>query len=63
MTYASGNVYEGEWRQDEKNGDGRMHWASTNVVYEGRWDRGQPNGVGEQTWLGGAHNTLDNDTT
>lgn len=35
MTYASGNYYEGEWRDNKRNGEGTMHWIDTNEKYEG----------------------------
>jgi len=37
LKYASGNVYEGEWRGDRKEGEGVMHWQDRNEVYEGMW--------------------------
>ena len=30
MTYADGNVYEGQWEADKKHGQGKFTWASGN---------------------------------
>ena len=40
MTYASGNVYEGEWKNSEMNGHGKYTYANGNVTY-GEWENGQ----------------------
>ena len=36
MTYAAGDVYEGRWVNDKKNGSGVYHYASKRE-YEGIW--------------------------
>ncbi len=30
MKYISGNIYEGEWLNDQKNGYGVMNWFTEN---------------------------------
>ena len=36
MTYANGDVFEGEWANDMKNGRG-VYWYAKGAVYEGIW--------------------------
>ena len=36
MTYANGNIFEGEWANDMKNGRG-LYWYAKGAVYEGIW--------------------------
>ena len=50
MKYASGNSYEGEWRDDKKSGTGLMVWRDVDEVYSGEWLRDQPHGLGEHIW-------------
>lgn len=35
--WSSGNYYEGEWFNDERNGNGTMYWTTTNEKYIGNW--------------------------
>jgi hypothetical protein len=44
-TYANGDVYEGEWADDEQQGTGILRFADGSV-YEGTFERGQPEGEG-----------------
>ena len=48
MTYANGNIYEGEWLNGRANGKGKMIYANGDK-YEGEWLNGQANGIGEFT--------------
>jgi hypothetical protein len=48
---SSGNVYEGEWRDDQRHGQGTMTWRSQGETYTGEWHNGVQHGVGEHTWL------------
>lgn len=50
MRYASGAVYEGEWRHDQRCGQGTMHWPAQQQTYVGEWCENQPHGQGECTW-------------
>lgn len=34
---ANGNWYEGSWRDDLKNGNGRFYYADKGQMYEGFW--------------------------
>ncbi|XP_023388540.1 radial spoke head 10 homolog B [Pteropus vampyrus] len=38
--YKSGNIYEGQWEDNMRHGEGRMRWLTTNEEYTGRWERG-----------------------
>ena len=41
----SGAVYEGEWKDNKRNGHGTYKWSNGDV-YEGEWKNNQPNGKG-----------------
>ncbi|XP_015440645.1 radial spoke head 10 homolog B isoform X1 [Pteropus alecto] len=49
--YKSGNIYEGQWEDNMRHGEGRMRWLTTNEEYTGRWERGIQNGFGTHTWF------------
>ena len=51
-TWASGNVYKGEYWEDERNGQGRMEWIDGSV-YEGEWLNGIQHGFGKMTFPSG----------
>lgn len=40
MVYASGNFYDGEWKDNKRNGEGMMMWKTTQEKYTGHWDDG-----------------------
>ena len=44
----TGNIYEGEWIQDQKDGHGKQIWAN-GTVYEGQWQDNLPHGIGKYT--------------
>lgn len=48
MQFAEGNVYEGNWQDDEMEGIGTYTFASDGASWEGPWRDGQRGGVG--TW-------------
>ncbi|KAI8799720.1 hypothetical protein BJ742DRAFT_117712 [Cladochytrium replicatum] len=50
MCYASGNEYSGDWKENVKEGWGRMFWRDRHEEYEGEWKEGQPNGRGVYIW-------------
>ena len=37
MTYSNGDVFEGEWANDVKNGRGVHYYTTRHKVYEGTW--------------------------
>lgn len=50
--YITGTVYEGEWKDGKRNGQGKCTWASGSV-YKGEWKDGKFNGQGKKTWADG----------
>ena len=43
--FRSGNVYEGEWSSNQKEGQGTMYWKDSGQVYKGEWLNGKQVGV------------------
>ncbi|KAL7490407.1 hypothetical protein ACHAWT_000009 [Skeletonema menzelii] len=39
-------VYEGEWKDDKKHGNGTYKWATGTSYYEGEWKGDKRNGKG-----------------
>lgn len=52
MTYANGNVYDGDWNNDIKEGDGKMTYVNGDV-YEGSWEYDVIEGDGKMTYANG----------
>lgn len=50
--YPNGDVYEGEYENDKKNGQGMYRWSDGNV-YNGEWKDDNRNGQGMYTWTDG----------
>ena len=50
--YATGNVFEGNYENDLRNGNGKYTW-SDGSVYEGNWENDYQNGYGKYTWSNG----------
>lgn len=50
MNYASGNMYEGDWKGDAKCGNGAMSWRTVGETYVGSWRNNVPHGFGEHIW-------------
>jgi hypothetical protein len=48
--WPSGNIYTGAWVQDQRQGQGSMHWKTRGQHYTGHWVQGLPDGFGEHTW-------------
>jgi hypothetical protein len=42
ITYANGNVYEGEYKNDKMEGRGKYTFADGRVAHDGMWRDGQP---------------------
>ena len=53
MTYANGDVYDGDWKNGEQEGRGKMTFASGNV-FNGEWKGGKQEGRGKMTYSSGA---------
>ena len=49
---ATGEVYEGEWKSDKREGKGINIWT-TGEVYEGEWKSGKREGKGRNKWTNG----------
>ncbi|XP_011912698.1 PREDICTED: LOW QUALITY PROTEIN: radial spoke head 10 homolog B-like [Cercocebus atys] len=49
--YKSGNIYEGQWEDNMRHGEGRMRWLTANEEYTGPWERGLQNGFGTHMWF------------
>jgi hypothetical protein len=47
------NNYDGEYKNDQKNGYGVFHWESGNI-YKGQYKDDERNGLGEMTWTDGS---------
>ena len=45
-------LYEGEWKDDKKHGQGKVTY-SDGAVYEGEWKDGERHGQGKVTYSGG----------
>jgi hypothetical protein len=45
MTYANGDLYQGDWMNDKKNGNGNMTYANGDL-YHGEWMNDKRNGNG-----------------
>jgi hypothetical protein len=45
-------LYEGEWRDGERNGKGRLS-GRLGEIYEGMWKNGKRNGFGKQVYVNG----------
>ena len=43
FTWASGNTYKGEYKEDERDGYGEMSWTDGSI-YQGEWSRGIQHG-------------------
>ena len=54
MTYATGNYFEGEWSNNQRNGEGTMYWLTSNEKYTGNWDNNFQSGFGTHIWLEGS---------
>ena len=49
-TYSSGNIYEGQWKDNKQHGVGTMHWFARGEVYSGEWVNGHQHGNGTHLW-------------
>lgn len=47
--WASGNIYIGEFEDDERHGEGRMKWTD-HSSYVGQWKRGIQHGAGRMVF-------------
>ncbi len=47
----SGNVYEGMWHTNQRDGQGTMSWLDRGERYSGEWVKGVQTGHGEHVWI------------
>ena len=52
LQHREGDVYEGRWKNNLRNGQGKYTWA-TGEVYEGKWKDDQKHGKGTYTYSNG----------
>jgi hypothetical protein len=52
QVWPTGEVYEGEWKDDKKHGRGKNNWPNGNV-YDGEWNDDKMNGIGTHKWPSG----------
>lgn len=46
MKSTNGNIYDGQWIDGVKSGQGTYYDATTKVIYQGEWKDGKKNGYG-----------------
>ena len=49
-TYSNGDVYEGQWSNDQRQGRGKLTVASNGNVYVGDWAADKMSGSGDMTY-------------
>ena len=52
MTYSDGNIYDGEWNDNSRHGQGKMTYPS-GEIYIGAWKDNKKNGNGKMTYSNG----------
>ena len=41
-----GRIYQGEWKDAQPHGQGKLYYANTNLWYDGEWKEGKREGLG-----------------
>ena len=59
MIYKDGNIYEGEWKYDNKIGKGKMIYNNGDI-YEGKWCNNKRSGKGKMIYENGDYNNEHN---
>lgn len=49
--FKNGNMYEGNWENNKRNGKGTMYWYNLGQEYSGDWVDGVQTGYGENIWF------------
>ena len=52
MFYNDGAIYDGDWLNGQRNGQGKITYPSGNI-YEGDWENGVKQGNGKMTFANG----------
>lgn len=58
MEYKNGRVYEGEWLNDLRNGQGSEKYTNGDT-YVGQFQDGKAHGKGIYTWMDGDNSSPD----
>lgn len=53
MTYANGDIYQGDWVNGKAQGNGVFVDKANGTIYEGQWDKDKQMGQGVETWNNG----------
>jgi len=53
LIYKSGNLYEGEFKNDKRHGKGKITYTEYNITLEGIWINDEKVGKGIFTWPNG----------
>eukprot|EP01088_Endostelium_zonatum_P015027 TRINITY_DN3510_c0_g6_i2.p1 TRINITY_DN3510_c0_g6~~TRINITY_DN3510_c0_g6_i2.p1 ORF type:complete len:159 (+),score=64.51 TRINITY_DN3510_c0_g6_i2:27-479(+) len=54
MTWGNnGGVYDGSWKDDKREGKGKMTWGNNGGVYDGSWKDDKREGKGVMVWGNG----------
>ena len=50
MTYANGDIYQGDWLDGKAHGNGVFVNKGAASMYEGQWEQDKQHGQGVETW-------------
>ncbi len=50
LSYANGDIYTGEWKNDEIHGQGKFEYHASSDIYEGNIEGGKKSGFGKYTY-------------
>jgi len=50
--YVNGDIYEGEWSNHVRHGNGKYTYSANGVVYSGTWENGRRVGTGTISVVG-----------
>ena len=42
ITFANGDKYDGQWKDDKMHGEGTFTWTNGTVEHQGEWANGKP---------------------
>ncbi len=50
IIFASGSIFEGSFKNDMKEGSGKMYYYPSGNFFEGEWKYDQKSGMGTMNW-------------